>query len=87
MMILLACYRRSPAVLVGTDILHAVILLGVTGLIHLGLGTVDLPLVGWLLLGSLPGTYLGTRLTTIVPGRWLRAALLISVVGAGIKFL
>lgn len=87
MIILLLFYRLSPAALVGTDIFHAVILTGVAGLAHLGLGTVDLRLVGWLLVGSLPGTLLGFYLVDVVPGAWLRGILLVLLVATGITML
>src|SRR2546428_1593196 len=40
--LLILLIRCSPSVLVGTDILHAVILTGLTSLLYLRLGTVDL---------------------------------------------
>lgn len=87
MMLLLLFYRRPPAVLVGTDIFHAVILTGVTGLAHLGLGTVDLRLVGWLVVGSMPGVLLGSSLTAFVPAAWLRQALLLLLLVVGMAML
>jgi uncharacterized membrane protein YfcA len=87
MMLLLLFYHRPPAVLVGTDIFHAVILTGVTGLAHLGLGTVDVGLVGWLLVGSVPGVVLGSRLTVLVPAVRLRQGLLILLFTTGIIML
>jgi uncharacterized membrane protein YfcA len=86
-MILLLFYPLRPAVLIGTDIFHAVILTGVAGLGHLGLGTVDLRLVAWLLVGSLPGAYLGFKLIKVVPAVWLRRALLALLVVTGIIML
>jgi uncharacterized membrane protein YfcA len=64
-----------------------VILTGVAGLGHLGLGTVDLRLVAWLLVGSLPGAYLGFKLIKVVPAVWLRRALLALLVVTGIIML
>ena len=45
MMLLLLFYSFPPKVNVGTDIVHAVILTGVTGLLHFRLGNVDPGLV------------------------------------------
>jgi len=42
MMLLLLFYTYAPKVMVGTDIVHAVILTGVTSLLHARLGNVDL---------------------------------------------
>jgi hypothetical protein len=76
--------RMAPTRLVGTDIAHAVPLAAVAGLGHGGLGTVDLALLGSLLLGSLPGIALGSLAAHRVPHRLLRPALagMLGVVGA-----
>src|SRR6202162_6427192 len=55
MMLLLLFYSFPPKVNVGTDIVHAVILTGVTGLLHFRLGNVDPGLVGSLLVGFASG--------------------------------
>jgi len=86
-LLLLLFYRMTPAALVGTDIVHAVILTGVTGMAHLGLGTVDLGLVGWLIVGSVPGVLVGSALTKVVPGTWLRWVLLVVLLVTGIWML
>ncbi|MBV8476074.1 MAG: sulfite exporter TauE/SafE family protein, partial [Acidobacteria bacterium] len=54
MMLLLLFYSYPPKVMVGTDIVHAVLLTGITSLLHFRLGNVNLPLVGYLLIGSIP---------------------------------
>ena len=41
MMMLLLFYSFPPKIIVGTDIVHAVILTGVTSLMHFRLGNVD----------------------------------------------
>jgi uncharacterized membrane protein YfcA len=53
MMLLLLFYSYPPRVMVGTDIVHAVLLTGVTGLMHWRVGNVDFHLVGSLLIGSI----------------------------------
>ncbi len=77
MMLLLLFFNRRPAVLVGTDIAHAVLLTAVTAALHARLGTIDLHLVLWLLVGSVPGALLGSRLSLRLPRTWLRVALII----------
>ncbi len=73
---LLFLYPRMPAVkVVGTDIVHAVPLTALAGMGHLALGTVDLVLLGSLLLGSLPGIYIGSHLSAKVPEKILRPVL------------
>lgn len=61
--------------IVGSDIAHAVPLTLVAGLGHLGMGNVDFVLLGSLLLGSLPGIYLGSHMSVNIPERTLRIAL------------
>jgi uncharacterized membrane protein YfcA len=84
MMFLILFFRRTPRILVGTDIFHAVVLTAVAGLGHMKLGTVSFPLVGWLLVGSVPGVLLGSRLTRVVSPVWLRQVLLVILVITGI---
>ena len=73
---LLFLYPRLSAVkVVGTDIAHAVPLTAIAGMGHLALGTVDLVLLGSLLLGSLPGIYIGSHLSAKVPEKVLRPIL------------
>jgi hypothetical protein len=70
--------------LVGTEIAHAVPLTLVAGLGHAGAGNVDWLLLINLLLGSLPGIYVGSHLPTVVPDSVMRPALasMLLIVGA-----
>ena len=61
--------------LVGTDVAHALLLVGVAAIGHLFLGDVDLALAAKLLVGSIPGVLLGSRLTLSVPRRPLQVGL------------
>lgn len=61
--------------LIGTDIVHAVPLTLVSGLGHLSLGNANFTLLGMLLIGSLPGIAIGSRLTGRLPDWFLRLAL------------
>ena len=82
---LLFLYPRMPAVkVVGTDIVHAVPLTALAGMGHMALGTVDLVLLGSLLLGSLPGIYIGSHLGARVPEKVLRPLLatMLLIIGA-----
>ncbi len=81
-------YPRFKAVrVVGTDLAHAVPLTAVAGLGHWQMGTVDVALLGMLLVGSLPGIYLGSRLSARVPERWLRPALATLLLLIGIRMV
>jgi uncharacterized membrane protein YfcA len=79
--------RLEPQRIVGTDIAHAVPLTFVAGLGHATLGHVEWGLLATLLVGSLPGIWLGARLTRALPERWVRSALALSLTAAGIKVL
>jgi uncharacterized membrane protein YfcA len=87
MMLLLLFYSFPPKVNVGTDIVHAVLLTGVTGLLHFRLGNVDPGLVGALLIGSIPGGLVGSHLSTRVPMLWLRRILCALLLITGARML
>ncbi|HVN21097.1 MAG TPA: sulfite exporter TauE/SafE family protein [Dongiaceae bacterium] len=87
MMLLLLFYSFAPKVNVGTDIVHAVILTGVTGLLHFRLGNVDPTLVVTLLIGSIPGGLVGSHLATRVPMLWLRRILCTLLLITGARML
>ncbi len=61
--------------IVGTEIAHAVVLTAVAGAGHLSQGNVDWTLLGALLVGSLPGAWIGSHLGLRLPERFVRPAL------------
>ncbi len=87
MMLLLLFYSFPPKVNVGTDIVHAVILTGVTGFMHFRAGNVDPYLVITLLIGSVPGGLVGSHLATKVPMLWLRRLLCALLLITGARML
>jgi uncharacterized membrane protein YfcA len=73
---LLMLYPQMPmARVVGSDIAHAVPLTLIAGLGHWGMGAVDWHIVGSLLVGSLPGIFIGSYFAIRVPERALRLVL------------
>ena len=72
---LIAYYRLAPRSVVGTDVFHAAILLWAAGIAHVVAGNVDFALVGTILLGSIPGIWIGSHLTVRLPTGMLRNAL------------
>jgi hypothetical protein len=72
---LILVFRLTPHRVVGTDVFHAAILLWTAGLAHWVGGNVDLALMGTILIGSLPGVWIGTHLLPKVPADGLRPAL------------
>ena len=87
MMMLLLFYSFQPKEMVGTDIVHALILTGVTSFLHYRMHNVDFHLVGALLLGSVPGGLLGSYLSTRVPVPWLRRILCAVLLATGARML
>jgi uncharacterized protein len=86
-MLLLLFYSFQPKVMVGTDIVHALLLTGVTSFLHYRLHNVDFTLVGALLIGSIPGGLLGAYLSTRVPVPWLRRILCAVLLATGARML
>jgi uncharacterized membrane protein YfcA len=86
-LILLLYPRIQAHRLVGTDIAHAVPLTLVAGIGHATLGHVDWGLLGALLVGSLPGIWIGAQLTRRMPERLVRGLLCVSLVTAGLKVI
>ncbi len=85
---LFVLYPLLPTVrLVGTEIAHAVPLTLVAGLGHASVGNVDWSLLVSLLLGSLPGIYLGSHLANRVADKWLRPALAVMLFYVGSKLV
>jgi uncharacterized membrane protein YfcA len=75
MMLLLLLYpRHAPVKLVGSDLAHAVLITAIAGLGHAKLGSVNYPLLGWLLLGALPGILVGSRIGFRLDGLTLKRA-------------
>ena len=73
--------------IIAADIAYAVPLTLVAGLGHASLGSVDWPLLGQLLVGSLPGIWLGSRLVSRTPERLIRSALSVLLAWAGAKLV
>lgn len=84
----LTLYPRLPTLkVVGTDLAFAIPLTAVAGLGHWRLGHVDFSLLGSLLLGSLPGIWLGSLLSAKIPDRILRPILATLLLLIGLKFI
>ena len=66
---LILLFRLTPRRVVGTDVFHAAILLWAAGLAHWVGGNVDFALMGTILLGSIPGVWIGTRARRPRPDR------------------
>ena len=84
---MVALLRMSMRHIVGTDVAHSALLTAGAGLLHLGFGNVDLALAANILIGSVPGVIVGSRMTVRIPERGLRAAVAIALMSVGLKLL
>src|SRR5437660_4774066 len=86
--LLLVLYPQLRASeLVGTDLVQAVPLVGSAALGHVFFGDLHLGLTTSLLVGSLPGVFVGARVSTRAPGRLVRGALAFILTASGLKLL
>ena len=85
LMLLLVFYGYAPAVLVGTDVVHALLLTGVTGLLQMRLGNVDYRLVAYILVGSIPGGLLGAYIANRIVWARLRSILFVVLIAFGVR--
>jgi uncharacterized protein len=75
LMLLLVFYDYAPAIMVGTDIVHATLPADVTGLLQFGFGNGELVLVAGVLIESIPGGLLGAYLTKYFPSERFKQTL------------
>ncbi len=84
---LIAIFRLTPHRVVGTDVLHAAVLLWVAGAAHWIAGNVDLALAGTILAGSIPGVLVGAGLSVRAPQSLLRYALAVVLIASGVTLI
>jgi len=85
LMLLLVFYGYAPAVLVGTDVVHGLLLTGVTALLQSHLGNVDFGLAERILIGSIPGGLLGAFIANRVPSNRLKQVLYALLIVFGVR--
>lgn len=79
--------RMHARKLVATDIVHAIPLTLVGGIGNLFMGTVNLPLLGGLLIGSIPGIVIGSLAARRIPEAGLRIVLAMILMIVGVRTL
>jgi uncharacterized membrane protein YfcA len=84
---LILLFRLTPRRVVGTDVFHAAIMLWAAGLAHWIGGNVDFALMGTILVGSVPGVWIGSALVDRVPAAFLRPALGCVLLGSALGVL
>lgn len=85
--VLILVFGLTPMRVVGTDVAHAAMLLWAAGLGHLVAGNIDFGLMGNILLGSLPGVWVGASLVPRLPSDGLRWVLVCVLVASSIGVL
>jgi uncharacterized membrane protein YfcA len=84
---LILLFRLVPTRVVGTDVFHAAILLWAAALAHIVAGNVDFLLAANILIGSVPGVWMGSHWSIRVPAYVLRTTLAVVLIGAGMALL
>ncbi len=79
--------KMSTLKVVGTDLAHAIPLTAIAGFGHWTLGHVNFMLLGTLLIGSLPGIWVGSHVSARIPEKALRPMLATLLLIIGLKFV
>lgn len=87
-MALVVMFPNLPMIrIIGSDVVHAVLLTLVAGLGHMSSGNVDFSLLMWLLVGSIPAIVVGTLISSRLPEKIIRKVLGITLFCLGINFM
>jgi uncharacterized protein len=86
-LLLLLYPQFSLSDLVGTDLVQAIPLVTSAALGHILLGDFHLALTGSILIGAIPGVYLGARLSSRAPDGVLRPVLVIALSSSALKLI
>jgi len=86
-MLLLLYPMLSASELVGTDLVQAIPLVASAALGHLLFGDFKLGLTASLLVGCMPGVYIGARVSARAPDRIIRPALVFVLLASALKLL
>ncbi|AYY52810.1 sulfite exporter TauE/SafE family protein [Acinetobacter baumannii] len=87
-MALVIMFPNLPMIrIIGSDVVHAVLLTLVAGLGHMSAGNVDFMLLMWLLVGSIPAIIIGTLISSRMPERLIRKILGITLFALGVNFM
>ncbi len=79
---LIMIFRLTPYRVVGTDIFHAALVLWAAAIAHIAAGNVDYALAGTILIGSVPGVWVGSHMSVRLPAGTLRTVLGVVLIGA-----
>jgi uncharacterized membrane protein YfcA len=76
-----------PSILVGTDLTQAVPMLVAGALAHAGFGDISIAVVVSLLIGQIPGVWIGARMSSRYDGKALRYLLMVVLAATALKLL
>lgn len=83
-MAMIMVFRLAPRQVVATSVFNSAILLWAAALAHVVAGDVDYGLAGTILIGSVPGVWVGSALSYRMPVGTLRILLGLLLIGAGL---
>lgn len=84
---LILVFKLTPHRVVGTDVFHAALMLWAAGIAHVIGGNIDYALMGTILIGSLPGVWIGEHLVHRIPAAALRPGLGAVMLASGLGVL
>ncbi|MSP70784.1 MAG: sulfite exporter TauE/SafE family protein [Myxococcales bacterium] len=79
--------RMSMRGLIGTDLVQAVPLVGAAALAHVFFGDVKLSLTLSLLIGAIPGVYIGARISSTAKDGLMKPIIMVLLAATGVKLL
>jgi uncharacterized protein len=77
----------KASALVGTDLTQAIPLVGAAALGHLLFGSFSFGITASLLLGAIPGAFIGAHISSRAPGGIIRRALAVLLLASGLRLL
>src|SRR4051794_36363211 len=86
-MLLVLYPTMSASQLVGTDLVQAIPLVGAAALGHILFGDFPLAVTSSVLLGSIPGVYVGARVSSRAPDGLIRPVLVVVLTASALKLL
>nr|WP_315044056.1 sulfite exporter TauE/SafE family protein [uncultured Moraxella sp.] len=87
-MALVLIFPQLPMIrIIGSDVVHAVLLTLVAGLGHLFTGSVDFHMLTFLLIGAIPAVIVGTLVSSKLPEKKLRPILGVTLLLLGVNFI
>jgi uncharacterized protein len=84
---MIVIFRLTPQRVAGSSVFLAAMLLWVAGVAHMASGNVDYGLMGNILIGSIPGVWIGTHFVDRVPAQALRVTLTAALLGSALAMV